>query len=297
MVKYRLITDSGCDITEEEEKAYNIDIMPFDVVIGDKTYRERIDVKGAEFLKLLDVTEDIPKTTHISTRRFEEKFEECVRDGVEDVIVVLINGAGSSTFACAVQAAETLKSEGRAGNVRFHIIDSHTYSIGYGYPLIEAAKKLRSGQSVETVRAYLEDWFASCELYLVAFSLRHMRRSGRIKAASAVVGELMNIKPLIQMIDADTAIVMKSRGEKKAIGEAVNYITGRAIPKTPVLVARSLIEDKENDLMERLEKKTGEKPAYVGQIGCAVGSNAGTRFIGVFIKGKRRTASGSSCLL
>lgn len=288
MGKYRLITDSGCDITEEEEGLYEIDILPFDVIIGEKRMRERVDIKGEEFLRMLDAMEEIPKTAQVTTKRFEEKFLECAEKGVEDVIVVLINGVGSATFANAVQAAETLKSDGKAGNMRFHIIDSHTYSIGYGYPLIEAAKKLRSGQSVETVVSYLEDWFSCCELYLVAFSLRHMRKSGRIKAASAVVGELMNIKPVISMIDSDTAIVLKCRGEKRAIGEAVNYIVKRAIPKTPILIARSLVADLEDDLMGRLQKKTGEKPAYVGQVGCAVGSNAGTRFIGVFIKGQKR---------
>lgn len=288
MAKYRLITDSGCDITEEEERLYEIDILPFDVILGEKRLRERIDIKGEEFLRMIDAMEEIPKTAQVTTKRFEEKFEECAREGVEDVIVVLINGVGSATFANAVQAAETLKSDGRVGNMRFHIIDSHTYSIGYGYPLIEAAKKLRSGQSVETAVSYLNDWFSCCELYLVAFSLRHMRKSGRIKAASAVVGELMNIKPVISMIDSDTAIILKCRGEKRAVGEAVNYIIKRAIPKTPVLIARSLITDLEDDLIGRLQKKTGEKPAYIGQVGCAVGSNAGTKFIGVFIKGQKR---------
>ena len=288
MAKYRLITDSGCDITEEEERLYEIDILPFDVILGGQRMRERVDIRGEEFLHMLEAMEEIPKTAQVTTDRFEEKFLECVDNGVEDVIVVLINGVGSGTFANAVQAAETLKCEGKAGNMRFHIIDSHTYSIGYGYPLIEAAKKLRSGQSVETVVSYLEDWFSCCELYLVAFSLRHMRKSGRIKAASAVVGELMNIKPVISMIDSDTAIVLKSRGEKRAIGEAVNYITKRAIPKTPVLIARSLIPELEDDLIGRLQKKTGESPTYIGQVGCAVGSNAGTRFIGVFIKGHKR---------
>ena len=288
MAKYRLITDSGCDITEEEERLYEIDILPFDVILGEKRMRERIDIKGSEFLRMLDAMEEIPKTSQVTTARFEEKFEECASSGVEDVIVVLINGVGSGTFANAVQAAETLKSDGRAGNMRFHIIDSHTYSIGYGYPLIEAAKKLRSGQSVEAAVSYLEDWFSCCELYLVAFSLRHMRKSGRIKAASAVVGELMNIKPVISMIDSDTAIVFKCRGEKRAIGEAVNFIAKRAIPKTPILIARSLITDLEDDLIGRIQKKTGEKPAYTGQVGCAVGSNAGTKFIGVFVKGQKR---------
>ena len=170
MKDYRLIADSGCDITAEDEEKYGIDIMPFDVTLGSETIRERVDISGVDFLKKITECEEIPKTSQITEFRFEEKFEECVKDGVKDVIVILINGAGSHTYANAVNAAEHMKEDGRAGDTRFHIFDSHTYSLGYGYPLVEAARKLEAGQSMDTVLGWLEDWFDSCELYLMLFN-------------------------------------------------------------------------------------------------------------------------------
>ena len=288
MKQYRIITDSGCDISVEDEERYGIDIMSFDIILGGENIRERIDITGREFLEKIASCDDIPKTSQITEFRFEEKFEECVKAGVKDVITVLINGDGSHTYANAVSAAENLKNDGRAGDTRFHVIDSHTYSTGYGYPIVEAAKKLEAGQSVDRVVAYLDDWFSCCELYLLLFNLRHAKKSGRIKAASAVVGELMNIKPIVQMIDGDTKVVAKPRGEKKAVAELVEYLAARAIPKTPFVMGRSLATELEDEFIEKYKAKTGAQLGMIESVGSVVAANAGTSFIGVFIKGEKR---------
>ena len=288
MKQYRIITDSGCDISVEDEERYGIDIMSFDIILGGESIRERIDITGREFLEKIASCDDIPKTSQITEFRFEEKFEECVKAGVKDVITVLINGDGSHTYANAVSAAENLKNDGRAGDTRFHVIDSHTYSTGYGYPIVEAAKKLEAGQSVDRVVAYLDDWFSCCELYLLLFNLRHAKKSGRIKAASAVVGELMNIKPIVQMIDGDTKVVAKPRGEKKAVAELVEYLAARAIPKTPFVMGRSLATELEDEFIEKYKAKTGAQLGMIESVGSVVAANAGTSFIGVFIKGEKR---------
>ncbi len=288
MRNYVIIADSGCDISVEDEKRYGIEIMPFDITLGGESLKERVDMTGEEFLRRIAETEEIPKTSQITEFRFEEKFTECVNEGVKDVIVVLINSAGSATYANAVEAAERMKTEGKAGETKFHILDSHTYSLGYGYPVVEAARKLEAGQSMDRVLAYLEDWFDCCELYLMLFNLRHAKKSGRIKAASAVVGELMNIKPIVQMIDDETKVVVKPRGEKKAVDALVDYLGGRAIPKTPFIIGRSLAAELEDEFIKKYEQKSGSKLAMINSVGSVVAANAGTSFIGVFIKGEKR---------
>lgn len=288
MSGYKIIADSGCDISVEDEKKYGIDIMPFDVMIGSETIRERIDISGEEFLRKIAACDEIPKTSQVTEFRFEEKFTECIESGIDDVIVILINSAGSHTYANAVNAAEKLKASGKSGHTNFHIFDSHTYSLGYGYPAVEAAKKLEAGQSMNMVLGYLEDWFDCCELHLLTFDLRHAKKSGRIKAAAAFMGELMNIKPLIQMIDGTTEVVRKTRGEKKATLDMVDYLAARAIPKTPFVVGRSLAKELEDEFIAKYSEKTGSQLAMVNSVGAVVASNAGTRFIGVFIKGQKR---------
>ncbi|MBP5604298.1 MAG: DegV family protein [Ruminiclostridium sp.] len=288
MREYRIITDSGCDMSVEDEKRYGIDIMSFDIVIGNETIRERTDISGHDFLEKIASCEEIPKTSQITEYRFIEKFDECIKEGAKDIIVVLINSAGSRTYSNALAAAQAMKEDGSAGDTRFHIIDSHTYSLGYGYPVVEAAKKLEAGQSVDRAVDYLTDWFDCCELYLLLFNLRHAKKSGRIKAASAVVGELMNIKPIVQMIDDDTTVVLKPRGEKKAVDALVEYLGTRAIPKTPFIVGRSLSTENEDEFIAKYKAKSGSQLAMIESVGSVVAANAGTSFVGVFVKGVKR---------
>ena len=233
MAKVKIITDSGCDISKEDEARYGIDIMNFDITLGNRSIVERVTYTAEEFLELEANSEELPKTSQITVTRFEEKFKECVREGYDDVIVVLINSTGSQTYANAIQAYNMLKDDGELGNTDFHIMDSHCYSLGYGYPVVEAARKLEAGQSCKMVLAFMEDWFNCCEIYIIGFNLRHMKKSGRISAAAAFLGEMLSLKPVISLIDGESRVVKKCRGEKAAVAAAVDYISEKMIPETP----------------------------------------------------------------
>ncbi|MCL2076813.1 MAG: DegV family protein [Oscillospiraceae bacterium] len=286
--KIWLITDSGCDIPEGWEQKYNIDIMPFSIMIDDKEYWERVELKPELFYELARNSPGIPKTNQITVSRFEEKFLECLGEGVTDVIFVSINSAGSKTHENAVLARKNLTESGRLGGMKVHIIDSHCYSIGYGYPIVEASKKINAGQSAESVAAYLEDWFSCVEIYLLAFDLRHARKSGRITAAAGFLGEMMGIKPIISMIDEKTTIVKKSRGEKPAIDEAVALALERRIPETPYCIVRSTCTELEEYAISEMTKKSGMPPVMETVCGAAVASNAGVKFMGLIIRGQPR---------
>ena len=172
-MKVKLITDSASDITLEDEKKYGIDIMPFDITLGDESLRERVDFTAPEFLEMIDKSEFLPKTSQITEIRFEEKFEHYYNEGYDAIIMVLINSTGSKTYENALLARKNLLEEHpEMAKMRIEIIDSHCYSLGYGYPVIEAAKKLIAGQSVDNVVAYLTDMFNNCEIYIIGFNLR-----------------------------------------------------------------------------------------------------------------------------
>ena len=172
--------------------------------------------------------------------------------------------------------------------MRIEIIDSHCYSLGYGYPVIEAAKKLIAGQSVDNVVAYLTDMFNNCEIYIIGFNLRHMKKSGRINAAAAFLGELMGLKPLISLIDGESEVVKKSRGEKNAITDAVQYISGRAVPETPWEILRTSVTALEDEFIKQYSAKVGRPPEMQSIAGAAVASNTGPYIIGVIIRGNAR---------
>lgn len=288
MAKVKIITDSGCDISKEDELRYKIDVMSFEVTLGDETLIERKTCSNPEFWAKIDASEFLPKTSQITTFRFEEKFEQCAKEGYDDVIVVLINSTGSQTYANAVQAVSNLTEEGKLGKTKIHVVDSHCYSLGYGYPVIEGAKKLEAGMSVDMVLAFMEDWFNCCEIYIIGFNLRHMKKSGRISAAAAFLGEMLNLKPVISLIDGKSEVVKKCRGERNAVMEAVSYIKSRMIPQTPWHVLTTTAGELDDLLIKTLSKETGTSPTHKEECGFVVASNAGTKFIGIIMKGVPR---------
>ncbi len=288
MAKVKIITDSGCDISKEDEARYGIDIMNFDITLGNRSIVERVTYTAEEFLELEANSEELPKTSQITVTRFEEKFKECVREGYDDVIVVLINSTGSQTYANAVQAYNMLKDDGELGNTDLHIMDSHCYSLGYGYPVVEAARKLEAGQSCKMVLAFMEDWFNCCEIYIIGFNLRHMKKSGRISAAAAFLGEMLSLKPVISLIDGESKVVKKCRGEKAAVAAAVDYISEKMIPETPWHLLTTTNPEMDELFQKGLAKKAGCDLTMKETCGGVVACNAGTNFIGVIIKGKAR---------
>ena len=269
----RIITDSGCDISKENEEKYKglLEIMPFMVTIQGKSYVDRQDIQAEEFYKVLKEQQEIPKHSQITAIQFEDKY-----------------GAGSQTCSNAQLAKQNVADELK--DLTVYVVDSQNYTLAYGYPVIEACKKLEAGQSAESVVSYLEDWARHSEAFIVGFDLRHMKKSGRITAAASFLGELMGLKPLIYLAAEKTEVLRKARGEKAVIDAAVETITSRMIPETPWCVVTTTRPDCEKEFIDKMTKKLGYGPAMVEKTGVVVSCNAGPEMIGVLIRGQERPA-------
>lgn len=286
----RIITDSGCDISKENEEKYKglLEIMPFMVTIQGKSYVDRQDIQAEEFYKVLKEQQEIPKHSQITAIQFEAKYRELYAQGVRTIIVDVINGAGSQTCSNAQLAKQNVADELK--DLTVYVVDSQNYTLAYGYPVIEACKKLEAGQSAESVVSYLEDWARHSEAFIVGFDLRHMKKSGRITAAASFLGELMGLKPLIYLAAEKTEVLRKARGEKAVIDAAVETITSRMIPETPWCVVTTTRPDCEKEFIDKMTKKLGYGPAMVEKTGVVVSCNAGPEMIGVLIRGQERPA-------
>lgn len=286
--KVRIITDSGCDISPDAEQQYKnlLTLMPFAVTIKGETYLDRIDIKPDEFYTILKEQSEIPKHSQITATQFEDKYRELYNEGVREIIVDVINSHGSQTFSNAELAKKNILEE--LSDIKIYIVDSQNYTLGYGYPVLEACKKLEAGQSTESVVAYLEDWAKHIEAYIIGFELRHMKKSGRITAAASFLGELMGLKPLISLYAEKTEVIRKARGEKAVIDAAVEAISARMIPETPWCVVTTTRSDCEKEFIDKMTKKLGYGPELVEKCGVVVSCNAGPEFIGVLIRGQER---------
>lgn len=286
----KIITDSGCDISKENEERYKdiLEILPFMVTINGKSYADRKDIQPDEFYKILKEQQEIPKHSQITAIQFEDKFRELYEQGVRTIIVDVINAAGSQTYSNAVLAKQNVADELK--DLTIYTIDSQNYTLCYGYPIIEACKKLEAGQPAKNVAAYLEDWGKHADAYIIGFELRHMKKSGRISAAASFLGELMGLKPLIYLGGAKTEVIRKARGEKAVIDAAVETIASRIIPQTPWCVITTTHPECEKEFIDKMTKKLGYGPAMVEKCGVVVSCNAGPEFIGVLTRGEEHPA-------
>lgn len=285
----RIITDSGCDISKENEERYKdlLVVMPFMVTIEGKSYADRIDIQPDEFYKILKEHQEIPKHSQITAIQFEDKYRELYEQGVRTIIVDVINSSGSQTYSNAVLAKKNTED---LKDLTIYTVDSQNYTLCYGYPVIEACKKLEAGNSVESVVAYLEDWARHSESFIIGFELRHMKKSGRISAAASFLGELMGLRPLIYLAAEKTEVLRKVRGEKGVIDAAVETIASKMIPETPWCVITTTRPDCEKEFIDKMTKKLGYGPAMVEKCGVVVSCNAGPEFIGVLTRGQERPA-------
>lgn len=286
----KIITDSGCDISTENAERYKdlLEIIPFMVTINGKSYADRRDIQPDEFYKILKEQQEIPKHSQITAIQFEEKYRELYEQGIRTIIVDVINAAGSQTFSNSQLAKQNVAEDLK--DLTIYTIDSQNYTLCYGYPIIEACKKLEAGQSAESVAAYLDDWGKHADAYIIGFELRHMKKSGRISAAASFLGELMGLKPLIYLGGAKTEVIRKARGEKAVIDAAVETIASRIIPETPWCVVTTTRPDCEKEFIDKMTKKLGYGPAMVEKCGVVVSCNAGPEFIGVLTRGQEHPA-------
>ena len=290
MNKIAILTDSCCDLPKETIKELGIKVLPFTLTVNGESFREIYDKSTQEFYELLENTDEIPKHAQINPTVFEEAYKELFEQGYTDVISVSINSKGSGTFNNSVIAKNDFfdNNPEAEGRMRIFNIDSKCYTLFYGYPVMEAAKKVRRGAEPEEIVAYLEDWFDVCAIYAVPFTLKYAKKSGRISAAKAFAGELLGLKPVIMFADGNTETVDKIRGEKNIVPKLVEIIEKNMTPQTPYIMLHGRDDTVAKEVEKELAKKTCKKAEMFGSIGAVVTSNIGPDLVAVVIRRKNK---------
>lgn len=291
MSKIKILTDSASDVDCRTAAEYGIDVIGFTVTLDGQTYIEGVDFNTDEFYEMMNTSSDFPKTSQIKTEEFSEKFKKYYKEGYTDVIYISISSTGSATYNNSINARQNFYDENpeAADKINIHIIDSLNYTAAYGYLAIEAANKVRKGCNAEEIIAYLEDWISCSEIYFVAYTLEYVKRSGRISAAAAFVGELLGLKPVILMINGESRVTEKIRGEKNIIPRVIETAKKNMIPKTPYVLLKGSLDAESDTFCKEITKALGYPPERTMKIGSTIASHAGHKIIGVLIKGQKRS--------
>lgn len=285
--KIAILTDSCCDIPEELAREYNIDILPFTITLDGQSYTEREDFGFDEFYKMLRTAQGVPSTAHITAMQFCEKYCEYVDAGYTDVLHVTINSTGSATNEAAQMAQGLLREERPEHQLKIHLMDSHTYSMVYGWPLCNAARKLRNGAELRPVMEELERVYNCSEIVLAAFSLKQMKKSGRISAAAAFAGELLGLRPIISLNQGVSKVEAKVRGDAAVIPAMIRQVKARVqdLAAMPYQIGYTDVECV-SDLIRLCKKEFGHPPENVFKLGAAVATNTGPDALAITYEGQ-----------
>lgn len=287
MSKYVVLTDSTCDLPEEAAKQHNIDIVCFKIALDGEGYTERVDFTPEQFCEMLRKASGLPTTAQITQFEFFDKFEEYDRQGVEQTLYISINAGGSGTNAAAHAAAAQFHEEHPDSRMEIFIVDSHAYSMAEGAGVIEAKQKLDAGETMESVVEYLNDKYAKMEILLTAYTLKVIRKSGRISAAAAIAGDLLGIHPIFTLNDGVSQVVKKVRGEKAVVSSMATTMASRMAQGTPYYIGVS-DHKYDEEYVEACTKKVGYAPVGIFHLGCAVLSNTGAEAVGLVFEGAKR---------
>ncbi len=289
MYKIKIITDSASDIPKEYESKHDIDILCFPITVGDKSFRDR-DISPQEYYSLIDECDDLPVHSQLTAFEFEEIYCKYYNEGYTDIFFVSINSHGSATYNNSCMARDSFFSAHpeAADKFRIRLIDSGSYSATYGYPVIEAAKMAEAGTAPDEIEKYLRDWFDCCEVYLGAYTLRFVKKSGRISAAAAFAGELLGFKPIILLKGPDTKVVAKPRGDANVVSKLADVVCERIEKDSPYMIICGYKKEHCEEITKLLTKRLGYPPVdIVFEVGGAVASNTGPYLIACAFKAKK----------
>ena len=288
MSKIMIVTDSCCDLSKETIEELGITVLPFTLTMGGETFREIFDKSTQEVYDLMASSDENPKHSQISPLTFEETYKKLYDEGYTDVISVSINSQGSGTYNNSIIGKDDFFENNPEANGKMRIfnIDSKSYTVLYGYPIMEAVKKIRKGASVEEIVAYFDDWFKVSAIYAVPYNLKYARKSGRISAAKALAGELLGLKPIIEFADGETNTVDKIRGEKNIVPKLVECVEKRMTPQTPYIMLHGRDDTLAKEIEKELIKRTGRKAETYQSIGAVVSANIGPDIVAVLIRRK-----------
>lgn len=292
MSKIQIITDSACDISMEQEKELGIEVLPFKIAMGDKSYVSRVDFDNEQFYRMMEEFDGIPATSQITPYEFELLYNKKYEEGYTDIVLILINSEGSATYSNAVMAKNQFYDEHPEAEekLRIHTFDGKSYNAGYGWAVLGAAKMVQEGKTMEEIIPYIEDQLSKKKIYFGMYSLKYAAKSGRIPSAAAFVGEAIGLKPIMMLWDHEIVTANKVRGEKKLMTTMVNMVADDIEENAPYGVLYGDDKSLADEITEKLTEKLGYPPEQYYQVGAAVAVNAGARVVGVVFDSKDRTS-------
>lgn len=271
-----VVSDSTGYIPDDLLKKYNIYTIPLSVVFGEESYREDIDITTEQFYKKIKETKDLPSTSQPSIGSFVQLFEQ-LSESYDAVISIHLSKRFSGTHDVAVSAGKMVD------NLEVFAFDTALSAMPQGLFAIAASELATEGKTAEEIITCLEEMKEKTYAYFMVEDLSHLERGGRLNKGQALIGSLLNIKPVLHIVDGLIVPFEKIRTRKKALNRIMsmleNDVEKKEVKRVVFIHANNLT------MAEKMEKEFSEKhpevETIISHFGPVIGTHLGEGSLGV----------------
>ena len=287
MHDYQIITDSACDLPKTMAAELGVTVVPLYVNFRNESMADSVDEGIKTVYDGLRAGESA-STSAVNPARWASAMEGALEKS-QDVLVIAFSSGLSTTFQSAVIAGEELKE--KYPDRKIHVVDSLCASLGQGLMIWYACRKRDEGLSVSELAAWVEENRLHLCHWFTVDDLMFLKRGGRVSAATALVGTMLSIKPVLHVDDEGHLInVGKVRGRKAAIKALADKIgeLGAGYDNSTVFISHGDCADEARSLADTVKEKYGIQTVVIGYVGAVIGSHSGPGTIALFFLGDHR---------
>ncbi len=276
-----VVTDSTSYIPLELLQSYNISVVPLKVHFGQEAYDEISGISNYDFYQRLTTTAKFPTTSQPASGQFKQAYQKILQqEPTAEILVLTVSSKFSGTYNSALVAAEQLPE------AKITVFDSLSVAMGLGLMTITAVEMATAGHSLTEIMARLEQMRRETSIVLFVDTLEYLKRGGRIGAAAAFLGTLLNTKPILAIVEGKIQPLDRVRSKKKAVERLLVELESK-LPDLAQPVQAGVMhiaaEAEMDSLMAMMKERFNLVRLYTSELGPVVGAHLGPGALGVGI--------------
>ena len=285
MTRTVVVTDSSAYLPDKMVKQYGLHVVPLYVHFGEQTFRDRVDLTSAAFYEKLRDADSLPTTSQPSVGDFVELYRRLSQEA-EGIVSVHISSDISGTVDSALTARQTLIAEATTAGEKppaIHVIDSRCTSMGLGLLTTAAARAAAEGQSAEEVARMVEGLIPCLMVVFVVDTLEYLHKGGRIGGAAALVGSVLQVKPVLYFNEGRIDVLEKVRTTRKAKRRLLEIMEERMGAGTTVHAAITHADapDEAEKLRQQVTERFNCVEMFVCELSPAIATHVGPGTVGL----------------